>query len=147
MKNIITLEIIKEEMDDVIRYPENTIITADAKLWAESHSKVLYVGNECVVKPDKGEKKEDQVVISVVGKDKVGIIASIARMLADHNINIIDINQTLINGLFTMIMVVDISLCTVDFNQLKKNLDELGNKIGVKIDAQKQAIFNYMQRI
>lgn len=147
MKNIITLDVIKEESGDTLRYPEGTIITADAKSWAKSNLKTLYVGDECIVKPDKDKNKEDQVVISVVGKDKIGIIASISGMLAEYNVNIVDINQTLINGLFTMIMVVDISLCTLDFNQFKKNLDELGNKIGVKIDAQKQAIFNYMQRI
>ncbi|WP_084295186.1 ACT domain-containing protein [Caldanaerobius polysaccharolyticus] len=147
MEKVVTLEVIKGETGDTIKYPEGTIITADAKSWAKNNFKTVYVGGECVVNPEEGRKDEDHVVISVVGRDKIGIIASVARMLADCNVNILDINQTLINGLFTMIMVVDVSLCSKDFNQLKKDLSQLGEKIGVKIDAQKQAIFNYMQRI
>ena len=91
--------------------------------------------------------KSNRIVITVVGKDKVGIIAGVANTLADCNANIVDISQTIMQGFFTMIMLVDISQCSVDFSTLKKMLDQCGIKLEVKISAQHEDVFHYMHRI
>lgn len=88
-----------------------------------------------------------RVVVTVVGKDKVGIIAKATNLLADNDINILDISQTIMQGFFTMIMVVDIENSKVDMAGLKKILDSEGEKIGVKISAQREDVFQYMHRI
>jgi len=87
------------------------------------------------------------VVITVTGKDRTGIVANISSVLAENNVNILDIRQTIMDDLFTMIMLVDISNAKEDFLTLKKKLNEVGEKIGVKIIAQHEDIFKYMHRI
>ncbi|NLW24535.1 MAG: ACT domain-containing protein [Clostridia bacterium] len=88
-----------------------------------------------------------RIVVTVVGKDKVGIIAEVANVLAQNNANILDISQTILQEFFTMIMIVDISQCVVDFNTLKEKLEQTGEKIGVKIMAQHEDVFQFMHRI
>lgn len=85
--------------------------------------------------------------ITVLGKDKVGIIHEITSILSDNNINILDINQTLINGYFTMIMLVDLSNMTLDFNSLKNTLTDKATKIKVSIKIQREDIFTSMHEI
>ena len=87
------------------------------------------------------------MVITVTGKDRTGIVANISSVLAENNVNILDIRQTIMDDLFTMIMLVDISNAKEDFLTLKKKLNEVGEKIGVKIIAQHEDIFKYMHRI
>lgn len=92
-------------------------------------------------------QENSRVVVTVVGKDKVGIIANVAKVLADNNANILDISQTIMQDFFTMIMIVDIQDCKVDMAGLKEILDAEGEKIGVKISAQREDVFQYMHRI
>lgn len=92
-------------------------------------------------------KEQNRVVITVVGKDKVGIIARVANVLADNNANILDISQTILQDFFTMIMIVDIKACPLDMAELKQLLSEEGEKIGMKISAQHEDVFQYMHRI
>ncbi len=92
-------------------------------------------------------QENSRVVVTVVGKDKVGIIAKVANILADNNANILDISQTIMQDFFTMIMIVDIQNCKVNMAQLKETLDVEGEKIGVKISAQREDVFEYMHRI
>jgi ACT domain-containing protein len=92
-------------------------------------------------------QENSRVVVTVVGKDKVGIIANVANVLADNNANILDISQTIMQDFFTMIMIVDIQDCKVDMAGLKEILDAEGEKIGVKISAQREDVFQYMHRI
>ena len=87
------------------------------------------------------------MVITVTGKDRTGIVANISSVLAENNVNILDIRQTIMDDSFTMIMLVDISNAKEDFLTLKKKLNEVGEKIGVKIIAQHEDIFKYMHRI
>ena len=89
----------------------------------------------------------EQVVITVTGRDKTGIVASIATALAEYNVNILDIRQSIMEDLFTMIMLADISKSNKDFESLEKKLNEIGEKIGVKIIVQHENIFKYMHRI
>jgi len=89
----------------------------------------------------------ERVVITVTGKDKVGIVAKIASALAENNVNILDIRQSIMGDLFTMIMLVDISKSESDFEELVKKLDKVGEEIGVKVIVQHEDIFKYMHRI
>ncbi len=88
-----------------------------------------------------------KAIITVIGEDKAGIIASVSGLLAEKKINIEDISQTIMQGYFTMIMLVNIETSTTSIEDLKGELDALGNKIGVKIILQHEDIFNAMHRI
>jgi len=91
--------------------------------------------------------KTNRIVVTVVGKDKVGIIAGVANTLAGCNANIVDISQTIMQEFFTMIMMVDISECSVDFETLKKLLQKCETELEVKISAQHEDVFHFMHRI
>ena len=86
-------------------------------------------------------------VITVVGKDTVGIIAKVCTYLADTGINILDISQTIVSGYFNMMMIVDLSNSTSSFDDVNNELDKLGNEIGVVIKCQREEIFDMMHRL
>lgn len=88
-----------------------------------------------------------KVIITVVGKDRVGIMAKVCTYLADKNINILDISQTIVSGFFNMMMVADMGEEQKDFETVKAELDELGKGIGVQIRLQREEIFDMMHRI
>lgn len=88
-----------------------------------------------------------KAIITVVGKDSVGITAKVCTYLADANINILDISQTIVNGYFNMMMITDISNSNRDFDKLVDELDELGLNIGLSIKIQREEIFIKMHRI
>jgi ACT domain-containing protein len=89
----------------------------------------------------------DLVVVTVVGVDKVGIVAKISGLLARHHVNIIDISQTIMGDLFTMIMVVDLAKADLGVETLRKRLETLGKRIDVQIIVQHERIFRFMHRI
>ena len=86
-------------------------------------------------------------IVTVVGKDRVGIIAAICNKLADYNVNILDISQTIVQGYFNMMMIVDGSGANVSFDEMSSGLDEIGAGIGVNIKCQREEIFTKMHRI
>ncbi|MCH5259135.1 MAG: ACT domain-containing protein [Lachnospiraceae bacterium] len=88
-----------------------------------------------------------KTIITVVGKDTVGIIAGVCSYLADNQINILDISQTIVQGYFNMMMIVDMNQTGKDFGVIVKELEQLGESIGVIIKCQKEEIFNQMHRI
>lgn len=88
-----------------------------------------------------------KTIITVVGKDTVGIIARVCTYLADNRINILDISQTIVQGFFNMMMVVDTNLTDKDFGVIVDELAKLGEEIGVVIKCQKEEIFDQMHRI
>lgn len=88
-----------------------------------------------------------KAIITVVGKDTVGIIAKVCTYLADSNINIQDISQTIVDGYFNMMMVVDIAAATKEFGNIADELKGLGEEIGVIIRIQKEEIFTKMHRL
>ncbi len=88
-----------------------------------------------------------KAVITVIGDDKVGIIAEVSKVLAEKTINIVDIRQTISQDYFTMVMIVDFSKTEASFKELKDDLEETGNKIGVSIRIQHEDIFNAMHKI
>lgn len=88
-----------------------------------------------------------KAVVTVMGIDKTGIIAKVSTCLSDFNINILDINQTIMQNIFTMIMLVDIKDATNDFANISQNLENLGRELGVEIRIQHEDIFNSMHKI
>jgi ACT domain-containing protein len=86
-------------------------------------------------------------IITVIGKDRVGIIAAVSNILMEANINILDITQTTLQDIFTMIMLVDLSNPNITFDQLSKKLDDKGQEIGLSIRIQREDIFNAMHKI
>ena len=80
-------------------------------------------------------------IVTVVGKDTVGIIAKVCTYLAESKINILDISQTIVQGYFNMMMVVDISEIEKDFKVICDEMEQVGEEIGVKIQCQKEEIF------
>ena len=86
-------------------------------------------------------------VITVVGKDTVGIIAKVCTYLAKTEINILDISQTIVSGYFNMMMIVDMKMAAKPFAEIADELDKLGESIGVKIKCQHEEIFTKMHRI
>ncbi len=88
-----------------------------------------------------------KTIITVVGTDKVGIIAKVCNYLAENNVNILDISQTIVQGYFNMMMVVNAEESPKDLSVLSKELSELGDEIGVLIRLQHEDIFKMMHRI
>lgn len=86
-------------------------------------------------------------IITVVGKDTVGIIAKVCTYLADSNINILDISQTIVQGYFNMMMVTDVSKTEKEFGMVAEELETLGEEIGVTIRCQRAEIFEKMHRL
>lgn len=88
-----------------------------------------------------------RAVVTVVGKDKTGIIAKVSTFLAEKGVNILDISQTILQEYFTMIMLVDISKASEELSVLATECTEMGEKIGMSIHLQHEEIFNAMHRI
>ncbi len=88
-----------------------------------------------------------KVIVTVIGKDKPGIIAKVSAVLADNNVNIEDISQTIMQGNFTMIMQCGLEGASLKLNQLKDILVKIGEQIGVSIHVQHEDIFNAMHKI
>ena len=86
-----------------------------------------------------------KAIITVVGKDTVGIIAKVCVYLAENNVNILDISQTIVDGYFNMMMVTDVT--NVEFDKVATGLKEAGEEIGVIIRCQREDIFDKMHRI
>lgn len=89
----------------------------------------------------------NKTIITVVGKDKVGIIAKVCNFLADNQVNILDISQTIIDGYFNMMMLTDSSKAEKEFSVLADEIATVGEEIGVQIRMQKEEIFDCMHRI
>jgi ACT domain-containing protein len=93
------------------------------------------------------QQKSTRIIVTVLGHDRVGIIAAVANILADANANIVDISQTLMQEMFTMIMMVDIAASTLSFDEIKRQLNARGDELGVRIDAQHEDVFQFMHRV
>ena len=88
-----------------------------------------------------------KAIVTVVGKDRVGIIANVCTALANYNVNVLDISQTVMQGYFTMMMVVDVSACTLPLAELVGIMEEMGKEKGLSIRLQREDIFEAMHRI
>ena len=90
---------------------------------------------------------KNTAVISVIGKDRVGIISGVSALLSENNININDISQTILNGIFTMIMLVDLKDNVIENSDITDKLNKLGEDLGVTITIQHTELFDRMHRI
>ncbi|MBQ3110208.1 MAG: ACT domain-containing protein [Clostridia bacterium] len=88
-----------------------------------------------------------KAIVAVIGQDKKGIIAKVSTLLYEKNVNIIDISQTIMEDMFVMTAMVDTKDCSVEFDQLRHDLTDLGEEIGVQITIQRKNIFESMHRI
>lgn len=88
-----------------------------------------------------------RAIITVIGKDKIGIVAGLTTELAKHNINIIDINQTIMEEFFTMVLMVNLSKVSQSFDEIKKALVLIGKNLGVDVKIQREEIFNSMHTV
>ena len=88
-----------------------------------------------------------KAIVTVVGKDRVGIIAGVCTALAEFNVNVLDINQTVMQGYFTMMMAVDVSACKVPLAELVEIMEALGKEMGLSIRVQREDIFEAMYRV
>ena len=89
----------------------------------------------------------NKAIITVVGQDTVGIIARVCTYLSNHHVNVLDISQTIIDGFFNMMMIVDYSNADKEFSAMLGILEALGDVIGVRIRCLREAIFTKMHRI
>lgn len=88
-----------------------------------------------------------KAVITVIGKDMVGILAKVSAVCAEKGINVIEVTQSILQDMFAMIMIVDISAATVPISELSDEFDTLGEKLGLKIHVMHENVFNSMHRI
>jgi len=88
-----------------------------------------------------------KAIVTVVGKDRVGIIAAVCVKLAEYNVNVLDISQTVMQGYFTMMMAVDVSGCSVPLAELAKVMEEQGKEMSLSIRLQREDIFDAMHRV
>lgn len=105
-----------------------------------------------MLRPDCGARSHivndmEKTVITVVGKDTTGIIARSSTFLYEHNINILEISQTILGGIFNMMMIVDIASMDIPYDELVAEMRELAVEIGVDIRCQREEIFDMMHRI
>ena len=88
-----------------------------------------------------------KAIVTVVGKDRIGIIASVCSLLAQYQVNILDISQTVMQGYFTMMMAVDVSACPIPLAELVGIMEEMGKEKGLSIRLQREDIFEAMHRV
>ena len=88
-----------------------------------------------------------RAIVTVIGKDQVGIIATVCNVLSKHNVNVLDISQTVMQGYFTMMMVVEVSAATLPLAELVELMEEMGKERGLSIRLQREDIFEAMHRI
>lgn len=93
------------------------------------------------------DSTKDRAIITVLGSDRSGIVAAVTGTLAEHDANILDISQTILQGIFTMTMLVDLKASNMDFASLQNQFEELSHKLGVQITMQREEVFNFMYRL
>ena len=93
------------------------------------------------------ESEKNTAVITVLGKDRVGIIAGVSTLLSENNININDISQTILDDIFTMVMIVDLKDLIIEKSDISEKLEDLGKRLGVQITIQHTGLFNAMHTI
>jgi len=107
----------------------------------------LLVAPKSIRMPAMSQERSNRIIVTVIGADRVGIIAGVSAVLAEANANIVDISQTTLREFFTMILMADLGDATIPFDELKRRLGEKGDEMGVKIDAQHEDVFKYMHRV
>jgi ACT domain-containing protein len=92
-------------------------------------------------------RNSHRIIVTVIGTDRVGIIANVSGVLAEAGANILDISQSVMDEFFVMIMMVDLEHAAISFGELKARLNARGEEMGLRIDAQHEDVFKFMHRI
>ena len=93
------------------------------------------------------EATRERAVVTVLGSDRSGIVAAVAGALARHDVNILDISQTILQGIFTMTMLIDLGQADDGFSTIQAELTELADKLGVQVTVQREEVFKFMYRL
>ncbi|MEY8436168.1 ACT domain-containing protein [Atopobiaceae bacterium 24-176] len=93
------------------------------------------------------QENSGRAILTVLGSDRAGIVAAVTAVLARHDANILDISQTILQGVFTMTMLVDLNAVDVDFDTLQGELSALQEELGVQITFQREEVFRFMYRL
>lgn len=93
------------------------------------------------------ETASNRIVITVLGKNRAGIVAAVTKVLAETNVDIRDITQSIIEEIFTMTLLADMSASPLDFTQLQQALAAAGDEVGVTVQVQREDVFNFMYRL
>lgn len=93
------------------------------------------------------ETSSNRVVITVLGKNRPGIVAGVTRVLSDASVDIRDITQSIIEDIFTMTLIADVSAASLDFTQLQEELKAVGDELGVTVEVQREDVFQFMYRL
>lgn len=93
------------------------------------------------------EDAQNRAIITVLGSDRPGIVAAVTGVLSEHDANILDISQTILQGIFTMTMLVDLKDIDVSFKALQAELQDLSQKLAVQITLQREEVFRFMYRL
>ena len=96
---------------------------------------------------DGGGSLSGRAIVTIIGSDRIGIIAGIAEIIAAANVNILDISQSVIRDFFTMIMMVDLRTATISFAELSEQLQRRGAELSVRVEIQREEIFKAMHRV
>ena len=89
----------------------------------------------------------NRAVVWAIGGDRPGILAAVAELLGRRNANILEINQTILSGVFAMVVIIDLQRVTIPFAELKSEIEALGKQLGITLSAQRDEIFQYMHRV
>ncbi|HAF17603.1 MAG: ACT domain-containing protein [Thermacetogeniaceae bacterium] len=151
MPEVITKDKIAELPDcSRLKVSVDTIITRAARELIKKKSIELQLIEESRSQREEKQKNDQDIkrgIVTVVGHDRVGIIARVAGILAESNVNILDISQTVLQGFFAMIMIVDLSCSRNNLSELRQKLDDSGEEMGLKITLQHEDVFRYMHRV
>ncbi|HHY40516.1 MAG TPA: ACT domain-containing protein [Syntrophaceticus sp.] len=151
MPEVITRDRIAELPDrSQLKVSVDTIITRAARELIKKKSIELQLIEESRSQREEKQKSDQEAergIVTVVGHDRVGIIARVAGILAESNVNILDISQTVLQGFFAMIMIVDLSCSRNNFSELRQKLEDAGEEMGLKITLQHEDVFRYMHRV
>jgi ACT domain-containing protein len=93
------------------------------------------------------DDSKTRAIITVLGSDRPGIVAAVTSALAGHDANILDISQTILQGIFTMTMLVDLAGSSADFSAIQDQLAQISSELGVQITMQREEVFNFMYRL
>ena len=128
--------------------PESTVEQLVTDIYNQVQSTNSNIGTSAAIDGRaRAEGSSDRMVISVFGLDHPGIVAGVSQILADASCSIIDINQTVVQGKFAMVIIADTSRARESTTSLKDRLRNAGQKLGVRIYAQREDLFNAMHRI
>src|SRR5437763_13657633 len=114
---------------------------------SETTSRASSAGTSMTERPRDHAALSGRAIVTIIGSDRVGIIAGIANVIADANVNILDISQSVIREFFTMIMMVDLGEAKITFEELSERLAKKGAELSVRVEIQREEIFKAMHRI